>query len=300
MVDIPEHLLQRSLEARARLTGAPAPDAAPAAAAAPEPEAAEIPEADVPAEQEVAPVAAVAAVSSVIEEQPTPESGGQLEQVDVVVSTVAVPEVPKVYAPPSVVAGTRKKYRGAKVPGWLIPVYAVVPLLVLALVATMFNVSEEQAAKKLAAGPNGAALYAANCAACHGPDGGGAVGPALDTVVEVFPDFRETFEWISHIAVETDGPYGENGQGNGGAGARKGAMPAFGIDFGGNLDNAELYAVTAFIREEFGGADPAEFPPRSEFGIETPGGEGGEGGEGGADGGMGGMGGMSEAGKPAE
>lgn len=276
MVDIPEHLLQRSREARARLTGAPAPDAAPAEAAAPAPEAAEIPEAEVPAEPEAAPVAAVAAVSSTIEEQPTPESGGQLEQVDVVVSAVAVPEVPKVYAPPSVVVGTRKKYRGAKVPGWLVPVYAVVPLLVLALVATMFNVSEEEAAKKLAAGPNGAALYAANCAACHGPDGGGAVGPALDKLTEVFPDFTENFNWISHVASETDGPYGQNGQGNAGAGAKKGAMPAFGIDFGGKLDNAELYAVTAFIREEFSGADPTTFPPKADFGIATP--EGAEGG----------------------
>ena len=38
--------------------------------------------------------------------------------------------------------------------------------------------------------PDGAALYDARCASCHGSDGGGGVGPALNdgAVVASFPD----------------------------------------------------------------------------------------------------------------
>ena len=74
---------------------------------------------------------------------------------------------------------------------------------------------------------DGAAVYAANCASCHGADGGGAVGPALGggAAVEAFPDEAD------QIAVVTDGRNG---------------MPSFGA----NLSAEEIEAVVAYTRDD--------------------------------------------------
>jgi mono/diheme cytochrome c family protein len=74
---------------------------------------------------------------------------------------------------------------------------------------------------------DGAAVYEANCASCHGPDGGGGLGPPLGdgTVVEVFPDPAD------QVVVITDGRDG---------------MPAFGD----RLSPEEIDAVTTYTRDE--------------------------------------------------
>jgi cytochrome c oxidase subunit 2 len=75
-------------------------------------------------------------------------------------------------------------------------------------------------------GLDGSAIYAENCAACHGPDGGGGVGPQLSEgqIVTRFPDIED------QIAVVTTG---------------LGPMPAFGE----RLSPEEIRAVVEYTRE---------------------------------------------------
>ncbi|HEX6312055.1 MAG TPA: cytochrome c [Acidimicrobiia bacterium] len=75
-----------------------------------------------------------------------------------------------------------------------------------------------------AAGP-GAELYAANCARCHGAEGGGGIGPRLSdgAVVEAFPDAAD------EVVVVTDG---------------RGSMPSFAE----RLSAAEIRDVVEYTR----------------------------------------------------
>jgi mono/diheme cytochrome c family protein len=76
-------------------------------------------------------------------------------------------------------------------------------------------------------GVDASAVFAANCAVCHGSDGSGGRGPALGggAVVESFPEAAD------QVAVITDG---------------RGGMPAF----GGRLSAAEIQAVTEYTRTQ--------------------------------------------------
>ena len=75
-------------------------------------------------------------------------------------------------------------------------------------------------------GPDGAAIYAQRCSACHGGDGGGSIGPALadGRMVERFPDVAD------QISIVTAG---------------RGQMPSF-SDRGLTAD--EIAAVVEFTR----------------------------------------------------
>ena len=46
----------------------------------------------------------------------------------------------------------------------------------------------------------GAAIFAANCARCHGSDGGGGLGPQLSDgkVVKDFPDENDQISFVTH------------------------------------------------------------------------------------------------------
>lgn len=254
MVDIPEHLLKRSRDAKAQAGTEPAsePDADDTDTAdAPEPEAAEA----------AAPAGAVEPAA--VEPEVTTPGGVELEPV--ATAAPARPEPARAYAPASQPTGLHHGYRGAHVPGWLVPVYILVPILIIALGMSIVNAVEEEEGAAEAAGPDAEAIYAKNCASCHGPDGGGGVGPALAAVGDVFPDFKAMYDWVATVAAETDGPYGEGGAGNNGAGATSGRMPAFTS----TLSEAEIYAVVAHEREKFGGMDPSTFPPATDFGGES-------------------------------
>lgn len=74
---------------------------------------------------------------------------------------------------------------------------------------------------------DGAAIYGARCAGCHGATGGGGIGPALadGRTVEVYPDPAD------QIAVVAGG---------------RGGMPAF----SGRLTDAEIAAVVDFVRND--------------------------------------------------
>ncbi len=75
---------------------------------------------------------------------------------------------------------------------------------------------------------DGAAVFTASCAGCHGRDGQGGIGPQLaGEVVDRFPDIED------QIAVVTDG---------------RGGMPSF----DGRLSPEEIEAVVTYTREELG------------------------------------------------
>lgn len=260
MVDIPEHLLKRSREAKAKAEGQ-APPAEDAAAAETEPEAsaAAAPEPPTEAAPEPAPAPAPAAAESVA-------------LAPAAAATPAVPEAPRVYAPLSQPTGTHQGVRGVKVPGWLYPTYVLIPILAIGLLLSVVRVSNEQAAS---AGPTlpGGAEYAAQCAACHGPDGGGGVGPALKDTHTVFPDPTEQFAWVKENASTHSGPYGADNKGNAGKGAVPGAMPKF----GGSLSDDQIWDVVIYERVSFAGEDQAVSMKAA--GREAPAGpEGGAGG----------------------
>lgn len=244
MVEIPEHLLKRSRDAKAKAEGqaAPAEDAPPAQG---EPEA-----------PEAAPAAAPEAASEPAPApEPVPAAAEQAALAPVAAAppvAAAVAEPPRVYAPASQPTGTHQGVRGVKVPGWLYPAYVLIPILAIGLLLSVLRVSNQQAAS---AGPSlpGGADYAAQCAACHGPDGGGGVGPALKDTHTVFPDPTEQFAWVKQDANVHSGPYGADGKGNAGKGAVPSAMPKF----GGSMSDDQVWDVVIYERVTFGGEDQA-------------------------------------------
>jgi mono/diheme cytochrome c family protein len=84
------------------------------------------------------------------------------------------------------------------------------------------------------------------CATCHGADGGGGVGPELETVTETWPDFRDHMVWVR--LGSTGWPaqvYGAPDK------PKHGAMPSHE-----SLTDQELAQVVLYERVTFGGEDP--------------------------------------------
>jgi mono/diheme cytochrome c family protein len=89
----------------------------------------------------------------------------------------------------------------------------------------------------------GAALYAENCAVCHGPTGEGRIGAELNTAfasINVDEFLRQT------IAEGRPGTF----------------MPAWGQEFGGPLPNEDINDIVAYIETWGGGNTPVLPPPR--------------------------------------
>ena len=215
MTEIPEHLLKRSKERRAALglgEGEEAASAAPAAEAAPATEV----------EADATPAGAVPAAPA-----PPPAE--------------APPEPPK-QVPASVAAFQRRR----RVPYWAMPVLAALPIWAYVYQGTL----EPPPAGEGDPVALGEHVYAdtAKCAACHGASGGGGTGPALDTVVETWPDYRDHIMWVR---LGSDGwpgdTYGANDT------QKRGGMPAFAD----TLTDAELAQVVLYERT-LAGADPAD------------------------------------------
>jgi mono/diheme cytochrome c family protein len=103
--------------------------------------------------------------------------------------------------------------------------YLVLTAALVAVIALFAN--QGDAVPDSASTSPGAEVFAANCARCHGADGGGGVGPQLadGAVVDAYPEIAD------QIALITDG---------------RGGMPAF----GGTLSPEEIEAVAVYTREE--------------------------------------------------
>ncbi len=208
MTDIPEHLLARSRERRAAL-GLGGDDAGGAA-----------------------PTPAAGAASGGPNATPAVRAA----------AAVAVPEVIEPPKPePSYVIAAKAR---PKVPIFVAPVLAALPVFAFIYwgAITPKPVAEDPVLAL------GASVYAANCASCHGAEGGGGVGRPLNEVVKTFPAAADHIAWVKNgnVNLAQGAPYGV------GRAARSnnyGIMPAF----GGSLTEEEIAAVVHYERVEFGG-----------------------------------------------
>lgn len=159
MVEVPEHLLERSRARRAALGLLSEGDAG---AAAP------------PATEGAEPATATAAPAVKAPAAPAP----------------AVPETPPPPPPPYVKAALDRK----KIPWW-----ALSTLLALPLWAVLYAGSMSPAGETSSALAEGAALFTdRGCGGCHGATGGGGVGPAFTegAVIQTFPNRADHMLWV--------------------------------------------------------------------------------------------------------
>jgi mono/diheme cytochrome c family protein len=152
---------------------------------------------------------------------------------------VPEPEPEPALVRPEVLAARARR----RIPFWVVPVLAFLPLW-----AYMFHGTLEP--RPLPEGDPvalGGEIFAAQCAACHGGDGGGGVAPALDQVVAHFPDFRDQMMWVRL------GSTGWPGDTYGTDLPKRGGMPGFAA-----LTDAELAKVVLYTRVTHAGLDPAD------------------------------------------
>lgn len=280
---VPEALVKRSAEARAKAGGADTEavlsawaggEAAPAAtttpAPAPEPPAAPQPEPGAtaqPSTPEPVAVPAAAATPGTIEPMPAPIRVTPREALDHPV-VVTVPTV-----------GIAERTLAA-VPRWLAAAFFLIPafgLLYLTGIGSADAVCDDSdvrlqfdvvngglencdgsAFEGRAAGGGGGAQFLAigeaqyaGCLGCHGVNGEGGVGPAFNGVVATFSSCLDHLEWVrlgtNGFRDQGIGTYGDLAKPVGGGGV----MPSFA-----SLSEEQLASVVAFERIRFGGADP--------------------------------------------
>jgi mono/diheme cytochrome c family protein len=221
VTEIPEHLLKRSQERRAAMGGGGAGDAGggdsgdAGGAAESAPSTAVTPAA-------AAPAAAAAATPTEVEP--------------------AAPEP----VPPYVEAALKRK----RVPLWALPVLAMLPVWAFVYAATLEPPSLGESDPLTF----GAAVYASNCASCHGATGGGGVGPALSggSVLDTFASPEDQIEWVElgsqGFLDEGRNTYGDNATPVGGG------MPGW----AGTLTHEEINAVVYYERTALSGEEPNE------------------------------------------
>ena len=202
MTEIPEHLLRRSRERREALGLGGGEGGGEAA----------------PAPAAAAPAASAApAEGAEVEAAPAPEP-------------VVVEVVPPRPAPPP-----------TRVPVWVLPVLAVLPLW-----AFFYLGAFGERAASGTAGPSGAQVFSSSCASCHGARGEGGVGPALaDGAVKLtFPNVEDHLKWVNEGSTGSGAPYGDPAR-PGGQRRSQGGMPPFAD----TLSEAEIRAVVEYERE---------------------------------------------------
>ena len=195
-------------------------------------------------------------------------------------ATVSVEEAADWEVVTTVPAAGLKERTASLIPAWLMGFFVLIPLFAVAYIAVYSNGPEcgsggqlrvdfrnqlvncDGSAYEGAGGPGGgginyvaigADVYAnvAQCAGCHGSDGGGgSAGPTLLGVNGTFGSCADHQQWItlgSQGWIDTIGPnYGDANKPAGGFGAK---MPGFA-----SLTAEQLAAVTVYERVVFGGA----------------------------------------------
>ncbi|MCY4258555.1 MAG: c-type cytochrome [bacterium] len=223
LVEVPEHLLQRSRDRRVAL-GAPTDDAG----------ATEVPPSTTTSAPAVMQSATPAAPTST---KPTLPTLPDLEP-----EPAPVPEPTK----PWITAAVTRK----KIPYWAMPVLLFLPFWAIIFAGTLEPVESDSEIIAL-----GREVYegSGGCAGCHGAEGGGGVGPTLrdGEVMATFTDWRDQVIWIVNGSPAEAGTiYGDRGSVS--LGAANG-MPAFGED----LSAREILAATYYVRVDLGGAEEA-------------------------------------------
>jgi mono/diheme cytochrome c family protein len=282
---VPEALVKRSAEARAKAAGSSTDDvlnawaggeSAPAAATPPPAEPATSEDTAVEDTPDVAP-----------EPEPEPAQDVQPAATGVIEPIAAPKEVtprealdyPVVISVPTMGIAERTM---AAVPRWLAVAFFLIPafgLLYLSGVGSADAVCVDggirlqanfvtgdlqncdgSAFEGRSAGGSGGAQFLAigeaqypGCAGCHGVNGEGGVGPAFGAINAVFTSCLDHIDWVR---LGTNGyrdqgiaTYGDLGKPVGGGGV----MPGFP-----GLTEEQLASVVAFERIRFGGADPEQ------------------------------------------
>jgi mono/diheme cytochrome c family protein len=226
VTEIPEHLLKRSRERRAAVSG------------------------DAPAESGAAeqPASTSPAVQSA---QAAPAATGPVGRAAATAPAAPPPPPPD---PPSVQAAKSRK----KIPFWAMAALSLMPIWAFMYARALTDTPD------VVEGPLGigAQVYG-NCASCHGGDGGGGVGYQFSAgeVLKTFPHIEDQLRYVYYgtneynlAGVEIYGnPDREGGPHIAG---NRGVMPQWGSGAGGNLTDAELLAVVCHERYDLGGADP--------------------------------------------
>lgn len=219
LIEVPEHLLQRSRDHRRALGFAVDEDASTAAKPV--------------AETPTTPV--------------VPSGGGESKSPSNVLAPIppAPPEEPP--APQS--EWVTQAHERHKIPYWVMPVLLFLPIWLITYVGTLEEPTREEGVIY-----EGSVVYdEAGCAGCHGATGAGGTGPAFsnEAVVDTFRAVEDHIAWVVHgsqgFADAGRSTYGDKDKEllsyNGSA------MSAFGDD----LTAQELVAVVFYERIELGG-----------------------------------------------
>jgi mono/diheme cytochrome c family protein len=213
VTEVPDYLLERSRQRRAALGlpggGAPAGDGGSAPAAAPAASSGVATAEAAPATPE--PASAATATSVVTEPEPAP-------QLD---------------------SGPR-----SGIPWWMMPVLLVLPFWAMVYMGAFAEPAAE-------GGPRtGPQIYAsAGCGSCHGPAGGGGVGPRLSggETKLTFPNVEDMIKWVAEGSAPSRGQsYGDPNRPGGPRPPASGGMPAF----AGQLSPEEITTVVEYVREQ--------------------------------------------------
>ena len=282
---VPEAIVQRSAEARAKATGtsvdeilaawagggsvpaasSPEPTpASPAAETAPEPQPAETPQ-----------VAAAVTAPTPVTAAPVTAAPAPSE-----VNAKEALRYPAVVTVPA--AGLLERTVGS-LPRWLAAAFLVLPLFGLLQLASASSLDCGQGTELSVdrvtgvlencdgspfegrGAPGGApdfvalggeiflgqVVTAANCSGCHGPAGQGGTGPALAGVGTTFASCADHIEWV------TKGSSGFQAEGRSTYGDLSKPITATMPSFAASLSAEQIASVVAFERVRFGAVDPA-------------------------------------------
>jgi mono/diheme cytochrome c family protein len=158
-------------------------------------------------------------------------------------AAAAAPPAPVAPPPAPVRPEVAAALRRPKIPIWALPVVLALPVWAYVYQATL-TPPPKPANTPIALG----ATEFAECAACHGAAGEGGVGPALTTVRDTWPDFRDHMIWvrIGSAGWPTD-TYGAPGK------TKHGGMPPHPA-----MTDAQLAEVVLYERATFGGLKPTD------------------------------------------
>ena len=117
---------------------------------------------------------------------------------------------------------------------WMLWGFAIMVLMALIFPIYRFyepsNREDARAEQQAFLAEQGGALYTGNCASCHGIDGEGGIGPALNS--EQFLTSAADEQTIALVAVGVPGSQ----------------MAAYSLDFGGSLTSEQIEAIATFLR----------------------------------------------------
>jgi len=214
MTEIPEHLLKRSRERKAAMSG----------------ESGDSTEATAEASTAVEPAAAPAAAPAVA-------------------ASAALPDIPAEPEPVKTAPYVEAYEVRKKMPFWIAPVLLALPVWAIFYVGTLERVPQGLTGLL----GEGEELYVeSGCSGCHGAEGGGGIGPALaDGEVHItFTSIEDQMAWIlrGSAIVGTGNNYASPDS------IRErpvaGQMPGYGLQAAEPLDVEQLLAVTLYERTQ--------------------------------------------------